>query len=207
MSDSNLFDFIGKKIKNSIHYLDFLLSDSDEEFVLVVDKILSDVIFEIEKNKKNFKNLDEDGLSAIITVALNTAGVLATRETHSNGHVDITISKLDYGQIKQILVEAKIWDGVQYHIKGLKQLLLRYATGRESRGIVLSYVKHKGIKDIFDKLKKHMNEERPCNQNQDCKDHILKWSFLSNHDHSSGEDIEVCHVGCNLYVEDKALKS
>jgi hypothetical protein len=29
----------------------------------------------------------------------------------------------------------------------------------------------------------------------------LKWSFLSVHKHSSGEYLEIGHIGCNLYVD------
>jgi hypothetical protein len=49
-------------------------------------------------------------------------------------------------------------------------------------------------------LRDRMNADRPCHQCKDTSDHTLKWSFLSEHDHSSGERLQVSHVGCNLLV-------
>lgn len=54
------------------------------------------------------------------------------------------------------------------------------------------------------RIRTQMDEERPCDQVNDCCDCIinLKWSFCSNHSHNSGETIRVAHVGCNMYVDE-----
>ena len=82
-----------------------------------------------------------------------------------------------------------------------QQLLGRYTTGREGRGIVIAYVRKKNISDLVKGIRQKMDAELPCNQQGVTTDHLLKWSFLSTHAHSCGESLEVSHVGCNLFVE------
>jgi hypothetical protein len=79
-------------------------------------------------------------------------------------------------------------------------LLDRYSTGREGRGLLISYVRKQNIKDLVIKLRERMDEDLPLSQKGPTRDHTLKWSFLSLHGHDSGEDLEVGHVGCNLHV-------
>ena len=97
------------------------------------------------------------------------------------------------------LGEAKIYSSPSYHIKGIKQLLGRYTTGRETAGLLLSYVRKPDIKDITTKLRTAMDKQQPENQIGLCEEHGLKWSFVTKHKHSSGEELSLSHVGCNLY--------
>jgi hypothetical protein len=83
----------------------------------------------------------------------------------------------------------------------LEQLLGRYTTGREGRGLLIVYVQNQGIAGLIKKLRDNMNEERPMQQKGETQDHILKWSFISTHAHSCGEDLQVGHIGCNLFIE------
>jgi hypothetical protein len=46
-----------------------------------------------------------------------------------------------------------------------------------------------------------MDSDKPCQQIGKTADHILKWSFLSTHHISSGDDHEVGHIGCNLFID------
>jgi hypothetical protein len=127
-------------------------------------------------------------------------GLSVTQEAHSNGHVDLTIIADHCIPARRKFGEAKIWDGARYHIKGLQQLLDRYTTGREGRGLLIEYVKKKDIKGLLETLRQTMNKERPCNQTADAIDHVLKWSFVSTHSHACGDVLEVGHIGCNLYT-------
>jgi hypothetical protein len=52
-------------------------------------------------------------------------------------------------------------------------------------------------------LRLHMDETLPLSQKGPCQDHPIRWSFVTVHLHSSGEDLQVGHIGCNLYVETK----
>jgi len=143
--------------------------------------------------------LTETGLTAVLVASLSVPGLNITQESHYNGHVDFTI-EADHCLPPRIkLGEAKIYDGPVYHFKGLTQLLGRYSTGNEGRGLLITYVQKKDIAGLIKKLRLAMDNDLPMSQKDKTKDHILKWSFISTHKHCSGEDLEVCHIGCNLY--------
>ena len=125
-------------------------------------------------------------------------GLTVTRETHSNGHVDLTIEADHCTPTRQKLGEAKIYDGPAYHFKGLEQLLGRYSTGREGRGLLIIYFRKPNITGLVQNLRKQMDISHPCKQQGNTADHVLKWSFLSAHAHDCGDNLEVSHIGCNL---------
>src|SRR5262249_38209128 len=131
-------------------------------------------------------------------------GLTVLQEGHSNGHVDLIIEADHCMPMRRKLAEAKIYDGPAYHFKGLRQLLGRYTTGREGPGLLIVYVKKAGIAELIKKLRNAMDTDLPLKQQRPTEDYALKWSFLSVHGHSSGEDVQVGHVGCNLYVDDSA---
>jgi hypothetical protein len=182
-------------------YLDILTAETDADFEKAFDTLLQKSVEGLETNKEYFKTLGEDALSGILALALTMPGLTVTREAHSNGHVDLTIVADHSIPPRKKLGEAKVWDGPEYHIKGLKQLLDRYTTGREGRGLVIAYVKNKNIAGLIEKLRTTMNKERPCKQVAETVDHVLKWSFLTRHFHSCGDTLEVGHIGCNLYTD------
>ena len=97
------------------------------------------------------------------------------------------------------LGEAKIYDGPEYHLDGLKQLLGRYTTGREGRGLLIVYFRKADIAGLVKKLRTQMDSDLPCAQQGKTTDHVLKWSFLSTHALKSGDNHEVGHIGCNLH--------
>ena len=178
---------------------DLLVAETDAEFDAAFDNWLVVAISRLESSSNEFRDLGEDAISSILSGYLSTGEVSVTRETHSNGHVDLTIKLVNSAVNRTKLGEAKIWSGSSYHTKGLGQLLNRYSTGRECRGFVISYVKNQDIKSLFEKLRKYIDTEKPFDLQGVCNDHNIKWSFLSSHKHSSGETVEVCHVGCNMY--------
>jgi hypothetical protein len=178
---------------------DLIVAETDAEFDTAFDNWLEVAISRLESSSKEFKGLGEDAISSILCGYLSTGEVSVTRETHSNGHVDITIKLVNSASNRTKLGEAKIWGGPSYHTKGLGQLINRYSTGRECRGFVISYVKIQDIKFLFEKLREYIDNEKPCDLQGVCRDHNIKWSFLSSHKHSSGETVDVCHIGCNMY--------
>jgi hypothetical protein len=191
---------LAKYIDNlSVHTKDMLVAETDDEFDRAFENWLVIAISRLESSNKELKDLGEDALSSILAMALSTGEVSVTRETHSNGHVDLTVKLVNSAANRTKLGEAKIWDGPSYHTKGLGQLLNRYTTGRECRGFVISYVKLQDIKALFNKLRQHIDSAKPYDLQGICKDHNIRWSFLSSHKHSSGEIVEVCHVGCNMH--------
>jgi len=201
MSESNLYNYIELQKKLSRETLDLVTANTEEEFDSAFDNWLTQAVSKLEANKLNYKNLDEEGLSAVLAATLTTGEISVTQEQNSNGHVDLTV-KLNNSSPQRIkLGEAKIWHGEKYHVSGLDQLLNRYTTGRECRGFVISYVKIKDIKDLFEKLRKYIDEEKPFNLEGLCEDHNIKWSFLSKHKHDSGELVAICHLGCNMHID------
>jgi hypothetical protein len=192
-----LFEVIGRKAPA---YLDLLTAKTDEEFEVAFTALLEGVVQHLEKNKKNFEKLDEEGLSAAFAGKLSIPGLTVTQETNSNGHVDFTIEADHCSPARIKLGEAKIYSGPNYHIKGIGQLLGRYTTGRETPGLLVNYVRKKDIKGITAKLKTAMDKKLPENQTGPCEDHALRWSLVTKHEHSSGEIVSIGHIGCNLHV-------
>ncbi len=201
MSESNLYKYFELVKKLSPVTIDLVTSNSDEEFDSAFDNWLTHAIAKLESDKKGFKDLGEDSLSSVLACALSTPELSVTREENSNGHVDLTI-KLIFSLIPRTkLGEAKIWRGNEYHIKGLDQLINRYTTGRECRGFVITYVKKPNIRKLFHDLKEHIDQTEPFGLTEPCLEHgdRIRWSFISKHNHMSGEVISICHIGCNLY--------
>jgi hypothetical protein len=198
--DSVLTLFELNKLK-APEYYDLISAKTDTDFEKAFDAFLERAVSHLEINKKDFERLDENGLSAILTIALSVSGVSATRETNSNGHVDITVVADHCVPMRKKLGEAKIYDGPGYHLKGLEQLLGRYTTGREGRGMMIVYFRKQNIAGLVQKLRERMDADLPFAQQGQTSSHPIKWSFLSKHAHSSGETLEVGHIGCNLYIE------
>jgi len=182
-------------------YLDLLTAETDDQFEAAFEVVLEAAVRHLEKNKANFQSLNEVGLSGALAGALAIPGLTVTQEAHSNGHVDLTIEADHCFPARIKLGEAKIYDGCVYHISGLDQLLRRYTTGREGRGLIISYVRQRDINGLTTKLRLHMDEALPLSQKGPCQDHAIQWSFVTVHLHSSGEELQVGHIGCNLYVE------
>jgi hypothetical protein len=193
-----LIDMIRRKAPE---YLELLTCQKDEEFLSAMDALLGKAVDNLETNSKNFQNLDEVGFTGILKIALDIPGLEVTQETNSNGHVDITIVADHCVPARKILGEAKIYGGPANHIDGLEQLL-GYLTGRELRGLLIFYHRKQdrkqGIATSVKILREELDVVHPCQQQGETRDHILKWSFFSTHIHSSGIEIEVGHIGCNL---------
>jgi hypothetical protein len=182
-------------------YLDLLTASTDEEFERAFDALLERAVAQLEKNKTNFRALDEVGLSAALAAGLSMPGLSVSQEAHSNGHVDLTIEADHCTPARRKLGEAKIYDGPAYHVKGLEQLLGRYTTGREGRCLLIEYFRKRDIAGLVKGLRAAMDSDLPLDQRGKTTDHSLRWSFLSLHGHSCGDDVPVGHIGCNLYTE------
>jgi hypothetical protein len=202
----SIIDLVERIQRKGTRPLDLFTAETEEEFENSFDAWLERAVIGLEGNKINFKKLDEEGLSAALALALMMPGLNVTQETNSNGHVDLTIEVGFCPPMRRKLGEAKIYAGPAYHIKGLHQLLGRYTTGREGRGLLIVYVKKANVAGLMKGLRDEMDKERPEQQKGSAKDHSMKWSFISVHGHSCGEDLEVGHIGCNLFVCDSQEK-
>lgn len=203
MGESNAYEYFDLINRISPITRKIISAQTEEEFDDVFDDWLVQAIDQLERDKAHYHQMSEDGISGALANALRTGEILVTREENSNGHVDLTIKRLCALPPMTKLGEAKIWKGKKYHIEGLDQLINRYSTGRGCRGFVISYVKKRNIKNKFNNLRDYINQTKPHDFEGQCKDHKIKWSFLSSHKHTSGDVIDICHLGCNLYVDNK----
>jgi len=194
-------DLVERLKRKAPGYLDLFTAETDVDFEKAFDGLLEQAISKLEMNKKNFNSLDEVGLSAALSLALSVPGLTVSQESHSNGHVDLTIEADHCTPMRKKLGEAKIYRGPVYHIQGIEQLLGRYTTGREGHGLLIVYVKKANITGLVKNLRENLDDCLPFNQKGATTDHLLKWSFNSIHGHSCGDDLQVGHIGCNLYVE------
>lgn len=198
---SSAKEFVELLLRKAPETVDLITAENDADFEKAFEALLQKAVIGLETNKTNFEHLDEEGLSAVLALALTMPGLAVTQETNSNGHVDLTIEAEHCMPSRRKLGEAKIYKGPAYHFDGVEQLLGRYTTGREGRGLLVVYFRTKGIGGLIPKLRSKMDQDCPCQQQGDTVDHQLKWSFISKHSHSCGEILEVGHIGINLYIE------
>ena len=196
---TNLAELMSWMEKNEPDYVDLITATTEDEFDAALIPLLQKTVDHMESNSKNFRNLDETGLSAAFKGSLEGFGLLVTQETNSNGHVDVTITGYLGSPQQKRLGEAKLYNGYAYHIKGLEQLL-GYMTGRAG-GYILNYVRKKDIAQLVRNLRQEMDNGRPSRQSSACSDYRLKWSFCSHHNHTSGEQIKITHIGFNMFAD------
>lgn len=199
-SDS-LIDVVEKIRRKAPYFVDLMTASDEEAFNRALECHLDHCIRRLEADAKVMSNPGEEGFSAYLAASLTYPGLAATRETYTNGHVDITITAEHSSPLRQVLAEAKIWDGPAYHVKGLEQLLRRYSTGRDSGGLVITYVTQRDIATKVADLCTYLNQKKPCDQQGDANRLAYKWSLCSVHKHSSGELIRVGHFACNCYLD------
>lgn len=197
---STLFGLVEEIRQFSPEHLDLFASLSDDQFQQTFDFLLAKALAAMEENKKLFEGKEEPEISAGLKLAMMAPGLSVRTEEHSNGHADLTFESYQLGIARRILGEAKIYDGPKYHIEGVGQLL-GYMTGREVRGLMVVYMRKTNGAGLMKKIQDTMDNDQPENQQGPTKPHPLKWAFDSNHLHSSGENIRISHVACNLYVD------
>ena len=180
--------------------LDLATARTDEEFCACFNGLLEKAVMHLEKNAKNFGELNEVGLTAVLAACFLGYGVTVVQEGNSNGHVDLTIEVRLVSPVQRRLAEAKIERSPATHEQGLDQLLRRYSTGRESSGWIILYVKSANISARMKALRDNLDRKMPLQQVAACEEHPIKWAFVSKHVHSSGETLRVEHVGCNLHI-------
>jgi hypothetical protein len=186
--------------------VEIFLSQTDEEFDAGLESLFEGAADHLEKNANLLQKLGEEGLSAFVAAYLTGHGLRVIQEAQSNGHVDITIEAEHFPPIRRRLGEAKIHHSPSYHVRGLKQLVNRYATGREGMGLIIEYVKKPNIKDLVTRIRAHLDSTKPCAQESESKDHRIRWAFTTYHQHSSGERFRVLHLSRNLHRPDNEVE-
>jgi hypothetical protein len=194
-----LADLVERLERRAPEYIALLTAATTDEFESAFDSHLERAVRQLEANAALFADLDENGLTATLVMSLTIPGLTVTQETHSNGHVDLTIQADHCVPARVTLGEAKIYNGPAYHYGGIEQVLTRYATGRDERGLLIVYFRKPDIAGLVRTLRVDMDGALPHRQHGPTADHTMRWCFLSAHTHSCGELYRLVHVGCNLY--------
>ena len=195
-ADASLERLLGLLETTNPNLFALLKAQTDPTFLEATEGFIEHAVRTIEEGAKQYSDLDEPGLSKLLTDFLNLSGCRATAERSINGHVDVVIEHSFSGPWKY-LGECKIHRGFQYHVDGCQQLL-GYCTGREQRAFCLDFFNSAGMYGKLAKMRQQMDKERPLQQTAPSADHKLKGAFLTNHTHSSGSEVELLHLGCSV---------
>lgn len=83
------------------------------------------------------------------------------------------------------------------HVGGCEQLL-GYLNGREFRGFVLEFFNVPVMYTKFIESQKHFDDNYPAEQSRPSQLHFIVGAFVKSHAHSSGREVMILHLGCNL---------
>jgi hypothetical protein len=177
-----------------------ILADSEAEFVDAVELSLESAIQHMEAGAQYNYNRGERALAHELVGCLGGGGLYAQNEAHSNGHVDITVVHWRHVGWR-MLGECKIYRYPAYHIGGCEQILGRYATGRLPRAFCLDFFQEEEIQQKMQGIRDQMDADMPLQQQGASQNHAIHWAFLTTHRHSSGEDVTILNLGCNVYFD------
>lgn len=119
---------------------------SYEVWSALVEEAVAYEVGRISLRKADLQDLGEDGITAVLTIALEAIGLIAL-SARINGNCDVTVS---YNNEYLWIAEAKIFTGVAHVWGGYLQLTSRYASGMpdHNRGGMLLYCL-KGSADVL----------------------------------------------------------
>ncbi|WP_369070832.1 hypothetical protein [Burkholderia gladioli] len=194
---------MGNRLSKLFHWFPELKklfgASTEEDFNAFLDLHFERCVQRMEAEAHHLVEDGEEKLSAFLAAALSLPGLAVTRESFSNGRVDLTIRSESVLNTQQRLAEAKIYGGPSYHAKAIGQLIARYSTGRQQVGYVIEYVKDPGIARIVSRLRNVADSELPVQQKGSTRDHAMRWAYVSDHQHASDELIRVVHINVNLH--------
>lgn len=196
MSDSlSLRDFIALKDPRYIHGGLFLSINNYDSFVESVQYAIQSIIQPKLEATKHTITKDENHVSDQIVNLLHCLNYNATRETSSNGNVDVTVELMGYFWI----AEAKIYRDITRLIDGFRQISTRYATISDvnNKGGFLIYNFDPNTKLIMDNFKTSildiMSSELDDFKVSDFESCCLR--FYSSHtDVSTGLNSQIKHL-------------
>lgn len=176
---------------------------TEDEFCAAVERAVESALMQLESGARRCGSMDELGLSWLLSELLTAASIPAVSEGYHNGHVDLTI-KHPAGRPFLVLGECKIYRGYKHHCAGCKQLLVRYSSGRSARTFCLDFFQRPKMYEKLQRLRDAFNASRPLEQIDDAADHAIKGAFVTLHKHFTAANVEVLHLGCNVYHPENA---
>jgi hypothetical protein len=173
-----------------------------EVFVERLYKELSAVIGDIERSADIRQKDGEERITIDVISGLHRAGYNATHDAYSKGHADITVTQDNFVW----LGEAKIHKDYEWVLKGLKQLLGRYTTGREYGSGLLIYIRGSNASAVLDEWRRRLEKGNECDlKRTEDADKAEKLAFWSIHTHEGcGLAIRTKHLGVSLYFKPEA---
>jgi len=163
-----------------------------------IDGHVNDVLAYLRKQDYRFVIFDLHlGLRSFLQL-VGTRSVYAFFREIFKGHQKYpTVTQDSY----RWLGEAKIHESYEWLLKGLKQLLGRYATGREDGPGLLVYIKGSNAQAVLDKWRRRIEAGNECDLKSTADaDKAEKLAFWSIHTHKgSGLEIRTKHLGVSLY--------
>lgn len=174
------------------------VAESEDQFIEALEKAVNEAVVRLESGAKLLMTLDEPTLSWMLVGLLEAAGINASPETYHNGHVDVLVRHPRRPLVS--IGECKLHDGYAYHVRGCKQLLDRYSSGRSKRGFCLDFFQVAGMYKKLANLKESFRENKPLRQQGEPEPHAtIKGAFVSTHIHVTETPVEILHLGCNCY--------
>jgi hypothetical protein len=171
--------------------------DSSEIFLKRLYTELNAIIDDLERSAPYRQRDGEDRITIDVVSNLRRAGYQATHDEFSKGHTDITVTQDSY----KWLGEAKIHNGYAWLLEGLKQLLGRYATGREAGSGLLIYITGSNAQAVLDEWRRRLEENKDCDlvctEDAEKEEKLVFWSA---HTHKgSGLEVRTKHLGVSIY--------
>jgi hypothetical protein len=174
-------------------------------FIDILYKDLDFILYQFQANPQLHKSSEEDKISHIIEMFLNTQGYTASHNKQSGGNVDLTVL---LGQVLDGFTwigEAKIYRSIADPREGLLQLVSRYkpASGNYNhvhQGVLL-YVYRPEIITLMQDWRDELPSQQPIHSNIQNDIFNNPFAFTSEYTHESGVTCKVRHIGLNLYFK------
>ncbi|WP_414497792.1 hypothetical protein [Stenotrophomonas maltophilia] len=178
---------------------------SYEQFITDLYREIDTATSFMESDAADFMTQEEEFISRALVRQLKQKSFLATAETDSGGHCDITVTSAD--QKYSWLGEAKRWKGAAYIKDGYDQLITRYskATPGNNHGGLLIYVQISGCSDRLLSWRKQLTDAAGSYPELTITDDAERphFAFQSSQVHErtglAGPRYKVRHMAMGLY--------
>jgi hypothetical protein len=178
-----------------MRYLEIIAPSDGNKFISRLYQELASIVQNLEETAQYRQNDSEDRITSDVVLLLRQSGYDATHDTDHRGHVDIRVKNKTFVW----LGEAKIHSNYSWLLDGLKQLHMRYSTGKEEGSGILIYIKGSNAKRVMDEWRKRLEADGECNL-KETNEGIEKLTFWSIHQHEgSGLEISTKHIGVSLF--------
>lgn len=138
----------------------------------------------------------EDRLNTDLVLLLRQRGYNANREEDHRGHTDILVRQDQHKWIG----EGKIHRSYNDLVKGLRQLLTRYTTGREQYVGLIIYILNQNAKQVMRTWRDRLEKRLECGFHKAYEDPDNSLVFWSLHEHKgSGLELLTRHIGVSLF--------